>query len=66
MIELGPLNNEKSPWMELMEWLYDNGYGTIHNEWFVLLKDKNNPHELPIDKWLKEEYPLVWAEYNDG
>lgn len=62
MVHLGPLNNEKSSYMKLMEWLYDNGYERIHNEWFTEL-GKRQPPELPPDEWLQEHYPDIWSEY---
>lgn len=62
MVNLGPLSEEKSPYMKLMEWLHDNGYSRIHDEWFVEL-DGRLPHELDPFTWLQEHYPTIWSEY---
>lgn len=58
-----PQTGEKSPWMKLMEWLYERGYGDIHREWRSELSGRQ-AHELPIDEWLRKNHPTIWNEYN--
>ena len=48
-----------------MEWLHKNNYGHIHQEWFKEL-DNRQSFELPIDDWLKENYPSIWEEWLNG
>lgn len=56
---------EKSPNMKLLEWLHENGYSNIHQEWFTELAGRQ-PYELPLAEWLQSHYPDVWEEYNSG
>ena len=57
--------SKRSLSFRIMEWLHKNNYGHIHQEWFKEL-DNRQSFELPIDDWLKENYPSIWEEWLNG
>ena len=55
-----PKGSSLSFW--IMEWLYENDYEYIHQEWYKELGNRQ-PFELPIDDWLEKNHPDIWDEW---
>lgn len=55
----------KLPHPRFAEWLYENGYDYIYEEYYALYSDDTRSwmYEHPLIGWIKKEYPKIWEEY---